>query len=113
MRGETTACRLSTALARIRTKLDQGSARSDAAWAGMEMMSARDDARWARFEARRAGIEAKLAHIRIPALAISEMSFPAPKVSVCPRVRVSIPRMPKMQMVAPVVRVESVGAGPV
>jgi hypothetical protein len=113
-RSESASCPLSTVLARIRTKLGQDRAGSDAGWARVEAMSARDEAQLARFEASRARIEARVARIRIPAVAFSPVSIAAPRISVCPRVRVNIPRMPAIKMpMMPVVHVESVGAGPV
>ena len=76
-----------------------------------EAMSAREEAQLARFEANRARIEARLARVRMANF--NPVVVRVPRV-VCPRVHVSVPRMPAMRMpVAPVVHLESAEAGPV
>jgi hypothetical protein len=111
---EPAPCRWSTALARVQTR----AARGQKAFAQVQAMSAREEAQFARLEANRARIEAQVAaqtaRIRIPAVA-----FPASDVkmldmkipSVCPRVRVNMPRLPMVRV--PVVHVDPFGSGPV
>src|SRR5579859_237847 len=88
-RGESSACPLANALTRVQTRIEQ----PDTEFAQFEMMSARQQAALARLEANRARIEAQVARIRIPAMAFSPVVVPSPRVSICPRVRVNIPRV--------------------
>ena len=118
---ETASCRWSTALARVQTRV----ARTENGFARVQAMSAREEAQLARLEANRARIEAQVAaqtaRIRIPAAALSpvvysfaDVKMPEVKMpSVCPRVHVSIPRLPMVRVPAPVLHVETFGAGPV
>lgn len=79
-----------------------------------EAMSARQEATLARLEANRARIEAQVARIRIPAVAFNPVVVRVPNVSVCPRVRVNVPRMPRIRVQSPrVVSVETFNLGPV
>ena len=72
-----------------------------------DVMSAREEAQLARVEASRARIEAQVSRIRIPAVALNPMMVTVPKVSVCPRIRVNVPRMPAIKMPAmPIVHVK-------
>jgi len=72
-----------------------------------EVMSAREQARLARLEADRARIEARVAQLHIPAVAFNPVVVQAPRL-VCPRVRVSMPRIPAVNIPAmPVVHVEN------
>jgi hypothetical protein len=111
---ETASCRWSTALARVQTRV----ARGENAFAQVQAMSAREEAQLARLEASRARIEAQVAaqtaRLRIPAVAFpaSDMTMLDMKIpSLCPRVRVNLPRLPMVRV--PVVHVEPFGAGPV
>ena len=109
-RQQTASCQLSTALARVQTEV----ARKQAHFDRFEAMSAREEAQLARMEANRARIEAQVARIRIPAVALNPIVFSAPKVSACPRVRVNLPRLPRIQVPAvPVIHIETASAGPV
>lgn len=74
-------------------------------------MSAREQAQLARLEANRARIEAQVSRIRIPAMALSPIVVAAPKLSLCPRVRVNIPRLPAMKM--PAIHIAAPDAGSV
>jgi hypothetical protein len=70
-------------------------------------MSAREQAKLARVEAERARIEARVAQLHIPAMAFNPVVVHAPR-PLCPRVRVSMPRIPAVKMPAlPVVHVEN------
>jgi len=113
-RQQTASCPLSTALARVRTRLAESElAKTQASFGRLEAMSAREQAQLARVEAPRARIEAQVARIRIPAVALNPIVFSAPKVE-CPRVRVNVPRLPRIQVPAvPVIHVETASAGPV
>jgi len=107
-------CQLRTALAKIQTSM----AGSDAEFDRFEAMSAREEAQLARLEANRTRMEAQmsaqLVRVRIPAVAISPVVVRVPKVDVCPRVRVNVPRLPVIKMPSiPVVHVEYSGPGPV
>jgi hypothetical protein len=111
---ETASCSWSTALARVQTRV----ARRENAFAQVQAMSAREEAQLARLEASRARIEAQVAaqtaRLRIPAVAFpaSDMTMLDMKIpSLCPRVRVNLPRLPMVRV--PVVHVEPFGAGPV
>ncbi len=109
VRDETPSCPLSTALARIQARV----ARTDTRLAHFDAMSAREEAQLAQVEANRARIEALAAQSEF-ATFIEPMNFDASNVSVtCPRVRVSIPRVPMIKMQAPVVHVRTIGTGPV
>jgi hypothetical protein len=61
-------------------------------------MSARAARQQALMEAQRDRIEAQVAKIRIPAVAFSSVTVPTPKVDVCPRFRVSVPRIPEIKV---------------
>jgi hypothetical protein len=101
-------CPLRAALARVEMRLDRSEVGYDE---NFEVMSAREQAQLARLEADRARIEARVARIRIPAVAFNPVVVPSPRISVCPRVRVSLPPLPAIK--APMVHVEMPGAGPV
>jgi hypothetical protein len=90
--GETASCRLATAMARWQTKR----ARNENGLAQLGEMWARREAQLARFEA------AQLAQVRIVPASFETRSFETLRVpSVCPRVRVGVPRIsgPTVQMV--------------
>jgi hypothetical protein len=79
----------------------------------VEAFSARQQAELARLEVNRARIESKLAHLRIPAVALNQVVVQS-NAPLCPRIHVSIPRIPAMKMPAtPVVHVEKSGFGSV
>lgn len=109
-RSETGSCRVATAVARVEAKMSGNRGE----WAAFEATSARQEAAMARVEANRARIEARVAQVRFLPVAFDAAKIPV----ICPRVRVEIPRVriPRMPMVripAPVVHVETPGAGPV
>jgi hypothetical protein len=106
-RNQTASCPFSTAMARVQSKI----ARSEA---GFEVMSAREEAQLARFEASRARIEAQTARIRIPAAAFHPVVVRMTGASVCPRVRVNVPRMPAVKIPPiPAIHIDPASAGPV
>ena len=104
-------CPLAAAMAEVQSSFDQPNAGIDR----FEAMSAREQARLARFEANRARMEAriqaKLARVRFVDANFSPV-VQVPKIA-CPRVRVNIPRMPRINVPAPVVHVDYSGPGPV
>jgi lysozyme family protein len=111
VRDETTSCRLAAAMARFQTKFAQ----AHTTMAHFEDISARREVALARFEASRARIEARVARVRMAPVAFDSVTSP---VVICPRVRVSVPRIeiPKLPVIhipAPVVRVDLPGNGPV
>src|SRR5580692_7615162 len=104
---QSTSCPLGAVLAEVRRSIAPSHTEIDR----FEAMSAREEAQLARFEASRARIEARLARVRMANF--NPVVVRMPRV-VCPRVHVSVPRMPAMRMpVAPVVHLESAEAGPV
>jgi len=107
-RDETASCRLAAAVARFQGKIAQ----TQSGMARIEAVSARQEAAMARVEAERARIDAGVARVRMMPVAFNALEIPA---VVCPRVRVSVPRVrvPRVPMIpAPVVRVETSG-GPI
>lgn len=106
-RNETSSCPLTAALARVQGRAD----RSDRDWESFNAMSAEEQAQLARIAADGARIEARVARIRIPAVAVNAMVVPSPHISVCPRLRVNVPRIHVPAV--PRVRVELPAAGPV
>ena len=105
-------CPLAAAMAEVQSSFDQSNAGIDR----IEVMSAREQARLARIEANRARMEAqiqaRLARVRLPGANFSPVVVRVPKID-CPRVRVNIPRMPRINVPAPVVNVDYSGPGPV
>jgi hypothetical protein len=114
-RDEASSCRLGTTLARVQSKI----ARSQRQFDNFEAMSAREEAQLVRFDANRnrmeVQIEAQTSHLRIATAALAPVAFRAmPAPPVCPRIRVSIPRLPRLQIPAvPVIHIETASAGPV
>jgi hypothetical protein len=117
VRDETASCPFSTSLARVQTRFAH--TRIARSQARVGVMSAREEAQLARLEANRermeAQIEAQVAHLRIATSAFAPVDFksiPAPVV--CPRVRVNIPRLPRIKMpVMPVIHIETASGGSV
>ncbi|SPF31275.1 hypothetical protein SBA1_10001 [Candidatus Sulfotelmatobacter kueseliae] len=114
-------CPVGAAMARVQA----GVARSEAEYGRVEAMSAREEARLARREANRARVEtarmetqiaAQAARIRVANFAFDSVVFNPAKASACGRVRVNIPRVPKVKIAAPAiptVHIETPGTGPV
>src|SRR5450755_732763 len=94
-RDETSSCRLGTTLARVQSKI----ARSQRQFDNFEAMSAREEAQLVR----------QTSHLRIATAAFAPVAFRAmPATPVCPRVRVNIPRLPRIQIPAvPVIHIET------
>lgn len=113
VRQQKSPCPIEAAVAELQSEVDGMVAPADSEFARIEVMSARQQAHLARMEAHRARIEAEVARMRIPAVAFNPVVVRSSYVSVCPRVRVNIPRMPRVKMPARVVSVESFGSGPV
>ncbi len=106
-REQSASCPVSTALAWVQTRLGRNHARLDR----FEAMADRERA---RIEVNRARVEVQAARIRIPAVGFKPIVFSAPKLSECPRVRVSMPRLPRIQVPdIPVIRVETASGGPI
>ena len=107
-------CPLQAAVAELQNDVQSIVVPADSEMARFEAMSAREQAQLARLEANRARIEAEVARLRIPAVAFNQVVVRVPNVSVCPRVRVNIPRMPRIRVpAAPMVHLETVSFGPV
>jgi hypothetical protein len=104
------SCPLEAAAAEMQAAL----APEETNFAEFEQMTARQEARLAKMQAERARLEARLIRIRIPAVALNRIEVPAPRVSVCPRIRVNIPRMPMIKVPAsPVIHIDTGNLGPV
>jgi hypothetical protein len=110
-RDETASCRLAAAMARFQTKFAQ----AHTTMAHFEDISARREVALAQVEAGRARIEERVARVGMAPVAFGSVTGP---VVICPRVRVSVPRVeiPKLPVIhvpAPVVRVDLPDNGPV
>ena len=104
---ELTPCRFTEDMARF----DRGMARSRVRF---EVMEARQQIALARMQANRARMEAEVARVHIPAVAFTPVSIRVPEAPACPRIRVSVPRIPQITIPSvPVVHVDVQGAGPV
>jgi len=105
--NEISSCRLQEAMARVQSRIERSDER-------FEIMSAHEQERWSRLEANRDRIEARVASIRIPAIAVNPVVVPTPRINVCPRIHVNVPRMPMIKVpVAPVVHIDVPGSGTV
>jgi hypothetical protein len=79
-----------------------------------QAFSDREQAQLDRLQANTARIQARVTRLRIPAVAMSPVVVRTPQVTICPRVRVTVPRIPQVKMPAmPVVHVQTLGNGPV
>ena len=115
---ETSSCPLATALAEVRnrvvTRVQSRMAESDAELNRVEVLTDRGQAQLIRLEANRSRIEAQLAKVRIPAMAFNPAVVSSPRISICPRLRMSIPRLPVVKVpTVPMVHIDMPGAGPV
>ena len=106
-RNQASPCPFATALARVETSM----AGSETELARFETMSAREEAALARMEASRARMEADVERIRIPAVAFNQSLMPSPRISLCPRVRIHVPRV--NVPAPPLVNVSVSATGPV
>lgn len=122
-RQETASCRLSTALVRVQSRIARSRARAERFNDSFEVMSAREDAAMAKIEADRARIEAEVARMQVPDADFAPAMVSLRKVS-CPRVRLTMPEVPRVEIprievphikmpVAPVINVNVSSAGPV
>jgi len=109
------SCPLTTTIERIQSRI----AGSETVVERFDVMSAREQRQFVRLEANRARMEpqiaAQTAHIRIATAAFAPITVNATSAPVvCPRVRVNVPRLPRIKMpVMPQIHIESVSAGPV
>jgi hypothetical protein len=105
-------CPLAAAMAQVQSAVDQSQSEFD----GFQAMSDREQAQLARLEANRARIEAhvqaRLARVRLVETNFNPVVVQVPEIT-CPRVRVNIPRMPRIKVPSPTVHVEHSGPGPV
>lgn len=122
-REETASCRWSTALARVQTRIARSQARANRFNDRFESISAREEAEMARVEADRARIEAEVARMSVPAADFAPVMVSMRKVA-CPRVRLTMPEVPRVEIpridvphikmpVVPVINVNVSSAGPV
>ena len=124
-RNETASCPLSSALARVQntineTRLHEGMAESKIAHSeafveDFDRMSARQEAQFARLEAAQQRMQvkfaAKSAHFKIASAAFAPMALKSIPAPVCPRVRVTVPRIKMPAM--PQIHIETSSQGPV
>ena len=109
-RNQASSCPWTARIARAESRI----ARSQSGFERFEAMSARQEAELARMEASRARIEARVSRIHIPAAAFSPMLVRVSGASVCPRVRVNVPRIPAIRIAPiPAVHIDTGSAGPV
>jgi hypothetical protein len=103
---------LGTTLALVQSKIVQSKivqSKIALSQARFDGMSARQEAQLARLEANRARIEAQAARIRIPVAAFNPVLVRVSGASVCPRVRVNVPKLPMINMpVAPEIHIPEV-----
>jgi hypothetical protein len=121
-REQNASCPLSSVLARVQSRIERSEiARAEIsrnelgrAQARLDRFQAMADREQARMEVNRARIEAQMVRIKMPAMAFKPMVFSAADVSACPRVRVSMPRLPRIQVPEiPVIHVETGSGGPI
>jgi hypothetical protein len=109
-RGETGSCRVATTLARVQTKFARGRAGFDR----LEALSAREEAGMARMEAQRARMEAQAARASIASEVYRPMVGVSSIAVACPRVHVSVPRVPIVHVSIPqMTMIEVDGPGPI
>ncbi len=105
-------CPFSAAMAQVQSTFTESQSDFD----HFQAMSARQQARLARIEANRIRIEnqvrARLARVRIQTADFTPVNVEIPQVT-CPRVRVRVPRIPRIKVPAPDVHVEFSEPGPV
>ena len=105
-------CPLAAAMAQVQSSIDPSRSEFD----GFQVMSDREQAQLDRLEANRARIEAqvqaKLARVRFVEANFNPVVVKVPEIT-CPRVRVNIPRIPRIKVPARAVHVEYSGPGPV
>ena len=117
-REESASCPLSAALARVQARIARSRARAERFDAerfndSFEVMSARQEAEMARIEADGARIEAEVARMRVPDADFAPAMVSIRKVA-CPRVRFTMPAMPRIKVPAvPVIHVNAPSPGPV
>lgn len=106
------SCRFATAMARVQSKIDRSQATFDRMQAMSERQQARLEAQRDRMEAR---ITGQMAHFRFTTADFAPVALRAmPSAVVCPRVRVNVPRMPRIEIPAvPVVHIDTGSADPI
>jgi hypothetical protein len=105
-RHEAAACPWSIEKVRIQTKMPEFAKDFDR----LAVMSARQEEQLARMEAARARMEAKMVRLRVPAVTVNSAELQSLPLAVCPRMRVSVPRLPKIRVPAPpVIHIGSLG----
>ncbi|SRR5579871_797229 len=111
--NETPSCRFDNAVAQMKTKVAESQAQFDR----FEAMTSREQARFARLEANRARMQAKLAEnasrFHFAMVDFNPAEFAAITTPKCPRVRVSVPRIPAIKIPSPIIHVDISGPGPV
>ena len=106
------SCRFATTMARVQNRIDRSQATFDRMQAMSERQQARLEANRSRMEAR---IASQMAHVRFTTADFAPVALRAmPAPVVCPRVRVSVPRLPRIEIPAvPVIHIDAGSAGPV
>jgi hypothetical protein len=96
--NEVPSCRWAATVARVEssvTGVQSGFARLQAVSARQEAQFARQEAQMARLEANRARVEARIASLHLPEIPEVKVDVNVP--AICPRVRVSVPRVRVMR----------------
>lgn len=105
------SCPFSTALSEIRRSIAPARSDFDQFEAMSAQLTARQEAQLARIEANRTRMEARIARLKMANF--NPVVVRMPRV-VCPRVRISVPRMPVIKMPSmPMVQADYTGPGPV
>jgi hypothetical protein len=112
VQDQNVSCRVATNMARVQSKIDRSQAAFDRMGALSERQQARLEAQRDRMEAR---ITGQMEHLRITTADFAPVALRAmPSPVVCPRVRVSVSQMPRIEIpAAPVVHVETASADPI
>jgi len=105
------SCPLSRALNEIRRSIAPSHSDFDQSEAMSVQLRARQEAHLARIEANRARMEAQIAHLNMANFNPAVVRI---RRVVCPRIRISVPRMPVIKMPSmPMVQAEYTSLGPV
>jgi hypothetical protein len=109
---QTVSCRFATNMARVQSKIDRSQAAFDRMGALSERQQARLEAQRDRMEAR---ITGQMEHLRITTADFAPVALRAmPSPVVCPRVRVSVPRLSRIEIPAvPAIHIDTASADPI
>lgn len=110
---ETPSCPFEAARAQVEASMAESRAQFDR----FDAVSVRQQAQLARLEANRARIEAQLAaraaRLHLATVSFDPADFHMIETPACPRVRVNIPRIPKISIPSPTIHVDPSSPGPI